>query len=300
MSEPTRSDVVAQAYARLEERTGAWATLEDDVRAAIVLGSRARDDHLADEFADLDIVVVTTDDSRPWDERSWLEAIGEPWISFLERTADSDGPELRVLFAGGFDVDFAFMTATHIGRLVENDPGTAAVAFSRGYRVLVDKDGLAARMIEAASRTAQASAIAPDAMTFSETCSNFWYHSVWTAKHLCRGELDWAKRCCDGLLKDLMRRVLEWEAATEGRDPWLRGRFLEEWADPDTIAGLRRAYAHYDEEEVWSALGSTMDLFADVARRTADRLDLAYDEAVEAHARELVARMRDTGSFVAG
>lgn len=35
----------------------AWAEASDDVRAALILGSRARIDHPADEWSDLDILV---------------------------------------------------------------------------------------------------------------------------------------------------------------------------------------------------------------------------------------------------
>lgn len=295
----TTAAAVAKEYARLEERARAWATDADDVRAAIVLGSRTRDDHPADEFADLDIVVVVADGTRPWAEPVWLASIGEVWISFVEGTADGSAPELRVLFAGGFDVDFAFMTVERVIGLVEDDGGAAATAFGRGQRVLVDKDGLAERMVAAASRpTEEAPSTSADPSAFDEVCSDFWYHAVWTAKHLRRGELWWAKGCCDGLLKERLRRVLEWQALAEGRDPWFRGRFLDEWADPDIVAGLHKAFARYDENEVWEALFLTMDLFADAARRTADELDLAYDETAEAHARELVGRLHATGSFL--
>jgi hypothetical protein len=55
----------------------------------------------------------------------------------------------------------------------------------------------------------------------------------------------------------------------------LRGRFLEEWADPATLRGLRTALARYDEDEVWAALAVTMDLFGEVSRRTAATLGVA-------------------------
>lgn len=301
MSRPARTPAaerVAREYERIEERVRDWAAASDEVRAAVVLGSRTRGDHAADEFADLDVIVVIADDARPFEDPAWLHAIGEPWISFVERKADGSSPELRVLFAGGYDVDLAFIGASQAGRLVDDDPDTAATAFGRGHRILVDKDGLAARMVRAASHSPAPSGTSVDGADFRWVCAHFWYHAVWTAKHLRRGELWWAKSCCDGLLKDHLRRVLEWQAAAEGRDPWFRGRFLDEWADPDVVAGLRKAIARYDAEEVWASLQVTMDLFAQTARPTAAVLGLPYDAAAESHARELVLRMRTTGSFV--
>ena len=58
--------------------------------------------------------------------------------------------------------------------------------------------------------------------------------------------------------------MLEWHAhATrgEGFDTWLRGRFLEEWADPRAVTQLSTAFAHYDASDISRALQATMDLY---------------------------------------
>jgi aminoglycoside 6-adenylyltransferase len=284
---------ITERYARLEERVTAWVEDDPTARAAVVIGSRARTDHPADEWADLDVVMITSDIGRFIHDRTWLERVGEPKIAFRGQTPGADGPELRVLFDGGLDVDFAFMAPEHVEHLMEHEPRVAAMAFGRGFRILVDKDGLARRMTDLARSTGEpAQPPEPDAGAFAELCSEFWYHTVWTAKHLRRGELWWAKSCCDGMLKEHLRQLLEWEAAAAGRDPWFRGRFFEEWADPGVLAGLRKAFARYDEAEVWAALATTMDLFGEVGPPTAERLGFEYDSAAEAEARTLVAGLR--------
>lgn len=94
-------------------------------------------------------------------------------------------------------------------------------------------------------------------------------------------------------MKRLLLRVLEWHAqATRAADTWHEGRFLEEWADERVIAGLRAAYAHYDAEDVARALAATMDLFAWLARETAERLGLAYNAAAETVAYGFVTEKR--------
>jgi aminoglycoside 6-adenylyltransferase len=290
MTMTLRAEEVARAYDRIAGRFAAWAATQDAVRAAIILGSRAREDHAADEWADLDILVLARADSEHVMEPRWVEEIGEAWITFVEPTPDGSGLERRVLFAGGLDVDFAFLAVDAAERLLGADPRVADAAFGRGFRILLDKDGLAARLLQLA-RPAAAPTTAPDARAFHEAVSDFWYHAVWTAKHLRRGELWWAKGSCDIHLKELLRRVLEWHAAAGGRDPWFRGRFMEEWADPSTISGLRAAFARYDEDDVWRALFATMDLFADLSQRTAAVLGLPYPALEEQRSRALVEEM---------
>ena len=299
MDRAERASLVAREYEGLEARICAWAESTAGVRGALVLGSRARTDHPADEWADLDVLVVTSDARSLIDDRSWLTTIGRPRMSFVEGAGGDDAPELRVMFEGGYDVDFACMSPERIRAMAETDPRTTAIALGRGARVLVDKDGVLGAALESLPPDASGPSLPqPDQRAFDQVCSDFWYHCVWTAKHLARGEVWWAKGCCDGYLKQLLRQVLEWEALAEGRDPWFRGRFLEEWADPDALASLGRAFARYDPGEIWQALDATMDIFAEQARRVATLFDLVPGEAAEVHARDLVERIRTTGSFV--
>jgi len=284
----------ARDYDRITERFVEWARTEDAVRAAFVIGSRAREDHAADEWADLDILALTSEASGHLREPGWLSRIGDPWITFLEPTPAGQGTERRVLFAGGVDVDFALFTIGEIEAMLRFDPRAVGTAFGRGFRVLLDKDGLVARLFDANPPADVEPASLPHAAVFEQVVSDFWYHAVWTAKHLRRGELWWAKLGCDSRMKDRLRQVLEWEAAAAGRDPWFRGRFFEEWADPVILRGLRTAFAHYDEDEVWAALAATMDLFGEVSRRTAAALGVPCPPAVEEHARALVAQLHST------
>ncbi len=300
MEPADRASRVAREYARLESGISEWAASTDEVRGVVVIGSRARTDHPADEWADLDLVVLTTNASQLVSERAWLADIGEPWFAFVEdRSGRGEQLELRVLFAGGFDVDFACFSPEQVRHMGTADPASMAIAFGRGYRILNDKDGLVGEVVrDLPPDVAGPSATPPNQAAFDQACADFWYHCVWTAKHLARGETWWAKSGCDIHLKLLLRQMLEWQALGEGRDPWFRGRFLEEWADPDAHAALGRAYARYDPGEIWGALEVTLGIFADQALRVAESFDLSLDEALEEHARDLVGRIRSTGSFV--
>lgn len=260
-----------ETYEQLIERFTAWAEREENVRAAIIIGSRARKDHPADEWSDLDIILLARDPAVYWQTKEWLTAVGTPWLSFVEPTPDGRGFERRVLFAPGLDVDFVPSPAAAFRQLLEYEiPSDIADMIRRGIRFLVDKDNLAALLPAFPHDPVTAQPLSEQ--EFLNLVHNFWYHTLWTAKHLRRGELWWAKGCCDMHLKGLLQQMLMWHAkATKGADTdtWLRGRFLEEWADPRAVAALADAFAHYDVEDVWRALLATMDLFAWLERETA-------------------------------
>jgi hypothetical protein len=44
-----------------EERAAAWAQTRSDIRAALMVGSRAHLDHPGDEWADLDLMLFAAD-----------------------------------------------------------------------------------------------------------------------------------------------------------------------------------------------------------------------------------------------
>ena len=284
-------DEISAAYGELIDRFVGWAKDEDDIRAAIVIGSRARRlDHPADEWSDLDVLIFTSDPESYWGSSDWLQHVGDAWLTFVEPAPDGSGFERRVLFEGGLDVDFAPCAVTDLEAMVEQgvSPDVADM-IHRGVCFLVDKDGFSERLrrIEVDSPAYSP----PSESEFLNLVNDFWYHTVWTGKHMRRGELWWAKSCCDGYLKNLLRRLMEWHTrASKGEDvdTWMRGRFLEEWADPRAVESLPVVFAHYDEEDIWRALMATMELFRWLAIETADRLGYSYPTLGEARAAALV------------
>jgi aminoglycoside 6-adenylyltransferase len=240
-----------QVEAFLEEVAN-WAHERKGVRAAVLLGSQARAALPADEFSDVDLLLVV-DDPAPFLEFSdWLEPFGEPLLTFVEGTAVGAERERRVLFRSGLEVDFSVVTPTGFGTLARLPEAAGVVA--RGYRVLYDEVGLSDELADAAKGT-----VAPEEVDLGRLSQDFWYHALWAAKKLRRGEIYVAKQACDCYLKALLITVLA--AREHGRDTWHRGRFLERWAAPEDLAEFRGAFALYDEADVARAIRATADLF---------------------------------------
>jgi aminoglycoside 6-adenylyltransferase len=122
----------------------------------------------------------------------------------------------------------------------------------------------------------------PEAAAFANVVNDFWYHALWTARKLRRGETLMALNCCDFHMKDKLLTVARWHAQSGSRrDTWHQSRFFEEWADPRLVADLRDGFAHYDPADVARALGATMRTFDWLARETATLLAFGYpDDAV--------------------
>lgn len=251
-------------YTDLIERYTTWAAETSDVRAALILGSRARTDHPADEWSDLDLLVFTRDPGQFIYSESWATDLAPAWLTFVERAGDGSTWERRTLYEGGLDVDVAFNPAEALDNIIQHGiPPDIGDIIRRGVKVLVDKDGKLAQIL-AMSLPERTLFQKPTRSEFVNATSNFWYHTLWSVKHLRRGELWWAKSGVDMHLKGLLQQMLEWHAhATKGEkfDTWLRGRFLEEWADPRAVEQLRLTFAHYDAGDIADALQATIDLY---------------------------------------
>nr|PZN57937.1 MAG: hypothetical protein DIU68_03190 [Chloroflexota bacterium] len=260
--------------AQLLNRFVAWAEDKPDVRAALLIGSRARADHPADPWSDIDLVLTVRDVQPYLNNGDWLEEIAPVWTTHVESTL-AGVLERRVLFEGGHDFDVVLVTDTQLSRLIQ----TAEVVdiIRRGIRVLIDKDRLMSRItLPLRPRTTY---MPPTQAEFLNVVNDFWFHAAWTAKKLRRGELWAAITSCDGYMKRLLLKMMEWHAravSSHSYDTWFSGRFVEEWGDSRALAELGDAFAHYNAPDIKRALLASMDLFRWLATETAVQFTYPY------------------------
>lgn len=288
---------------QLEEKIVAWANTRRDIRAAIVIGSRARSKRHADEWSDLDIVIFTTKPEYYLSKIDWLESIGNPLLTFVQDTPAGGQRERRVLFDSGLDVDFTIVSnmeaklLVRLLRIRKRFPQLLQLLpkaksqkimqeitdfvdiIRRGMRVLVDKDGVAVHLPIINESSFSSLPSKPSEDEFLAVLNEFWYLAVLMTKKLRRGELWTAIRINNCSMKLLLLQMLEWHArAIHGwdYDTWHGGSFIEHWADPRAVSALSNAFAHYNKEKIRSALLATMDTFRWLAIETAAHLDVLY------------------------
>ena len=274
----------------LQNHILAWAEQRDDLRAVVLVGSYARQDHPADTWADLDLILFTRDTSRYATPDGWPEALGgDQWVIVsFER---SDGlPEYLILFDGGLKVDFAFYPLDEVQRITAADP--APDWLQRGYRVLLDKDGMT---LPPAPFTAPVPP-RPSAEAFRAVVHTFWYRVYHVGIALRRGDL-WRAKLRDHAQKAALLTMLEWHTrASRGweTDTWMEGRFLAEWTDPDTWAALHEVFGHFDAADSWRALWASVALFRRLATDTAGLLGFIYPAALDEQISGFVETLDDT------
>jgi aminoglycoside 6-adenylyltransferase len=255
-----------------------WAEARPDIRAILVVGSTARRDHPADEWSDLDLLIFTTDLDRYLTELGDIAEIGNPWVSVHNAPAD-DFFEYLVLFDDGQKVDFGFFPISRLESLAQSQD--LPNVYQRGYYVLLDKDGLAAKVPPSPFSAPKGEL--PPAYAFTKTVNAFWYMALKTAKQIRRREL-WLIKKNDTIMKEHLLRMIEWHARAHhgiAHDTWHDGRFMWEWTDEQTWITLFAAFAHFDAADSWRALITTMDLFRRLATETAQSCNFDYPVSLD-------------------
>ncbi|RPI93431.1 MAG: hypothetical protein EHM39_12880, partial [Chloroflexi bacterium] len=217
---------------------------------------------------------------------AWLDEIAPHWLTFVVGTVD--GPrERRVMFEGALDVDFIPLPVEALSTAAALTADVRDI-IRRGFRVILDKDGHLSRLVDDLPSVdpSLATEQSPDETTFLNTVHDFWYHTIWSAKKLRRGELWTANGCINRYLKwQCLLPMIGWHAhAGHGGevDTWMRGRFLERWADPRIVAVLPDTFGRGHAEDLWRALFETMSLFRWVAVETAKAFSFSYPAESEA------------------
>jgi aminoglycoside 6-adenylyltransferase len=264
------------------ERCIAWAKGESGIQALAIVGSRARNDVVADEWSDLDLIVVVDDPESYLTRTDWLLQIGHPWLTFLEPTPIGGLLERRVLFDGLHDVDWTFIPVSMVEDWRDHGvPDEVVLVFQRGVRTLLDRTGAITEMLASVSTQPRTTPTRPTPDQYHHTVNDFLYHVIWCSKKLQRGEVWIAKHSCDGYLKRLLLVMVDWHAQSQhgwALDTWHGGRFLERWAEPEAVRDLPGTFAAYAPADIQRALVATLALFQQLAMTVADNLGLHYPE----------------------
>lgn len=238
-------------------RITAWARAQPAIRGALLVGSLARRETPADEHSDIDVVLFV-DDPRPWvEDAAWVAELGEPCVTFVERTGVGHGMERRVLYADGTDVDFSLVPPPGAAPVDADALAHVRGVLQRGARTLADPEGFLAAAIAAADAAAPAvRAERPTPAELENVIGDVLYHLVWAGRKALRGERWVAAECINAHIAARLLRLTAWHAAAVrgASDTWHGGRFVERWGDPRAVALLGRALTDTDLPRIGAAL----------------------------------------------
>jgi len=265
----------------------AWAQATANVRALIMTGSRARGDGRVDEFSDLDIEIIADDPEPLMRDDAWWRAFGRVLVHLP--TIIRPRHETRLVFyEGGMKVDFSICGRERVGVMVESQALNRL--YERGYRVLVDKDGITGRL-PAATGSFVPNEL-PAQAEFVAVVNEFWFEAAHIPRYILRDEL-WVVKFRDWTMKQQLLKMLEWHAIARNEQPvdvWHIGTHMRDWVDETTRGEMRVIFGAFDAASSWRALLATTELFRRLATETAALAGLEYPAGTDA----------DISAYIAG
>jgi aminoglycoside 6-adenylyltransferase len=288
---------------RVLEQLTEWASANDDVRAMLLTSTRAIGGAV-DAYSDYDIILVLSDVTAYAEKSDWLSAFGELAIAYWDpietdpRTGESSTSNITY-YTGGLDIDFTLWPVSRLARLA--DQRKLPTELDAGYRVLVDKDGVAARLPAPTLRGYIPDP--PDEATFLRLITDFFIGPPHVAKCLLRGDLVIAKWILDfDMRSNYLQPMLDWWVEC-GRDwnhkPGNLGKGIQRVLPDDLWHDVRDTYVGPGLEENWEAMFSMMRIFGRLGRDVARSLGYRYPDDLDHRVTRLVRRMR-AGDFAAG
>jgi aminoglycoside 6-adenylyltransferase len=255
----------------------AWSEQDSNVEGAIVIGSQVRDELRADEWSDLDVMVLANDPYLLLDEATWMDRFGTPVCVFVEVDelpfATWDWCVKRALYDDHRAVDFSILPYDKLDEVLSVNRGI----MSKGYRVLYDSvPGLLGSKIRAVIEAIEETA--PGIPAEKELCNdvnNLLFHVIWAFKKIRKGELWVAVRCINTYIRDLLLQLIECHNASVTKKSSVvmySGRFLEDRTDGEILGLLKHCFAKYDEQDAIDTLGHLIDVTWFVSKRLFEAL----------------------------
>ena len=279
---------MADRYKEIKENICHYSEADSAIKAVIAIGSTIRESVKADEYSDLDLIIVTGNPTS-WYSGEYPKLLGEISIEFVEPTL-GNGKEYRAVYDEDKDVDMIIFTPEQFTEAVKN--GTAGWVMNRGYAFLCDKAGFSELVREYVKPSVSSPQISE--LEYLNLTNDFYFHNIWAAKKLLRGELWSAKMCVDAYLKKYLLKMIELYCyKKDGRDVWHDGRFIDRWADDWILEKLELCFAHYEESDIRNALFNTHDLFQNLATVIAEKNGFEYPLKAETTAKEYITGNRE-------
>ena len=259
-------------YEALERDFAQWAQAQPDIRAAVVVGSRARTDPPPDDWSDLDLIVFTSDLPKYAADNHWLAPFGVIEIATLNYSRRGDA-EWIVVFENGAKLDVLLAPIDPRGPI---DTADYDSVLQYGARVLLDKS---APELKRRFEREPLPAALPAAGEFAQAVQQFGLDALRAAKFIWRGDLWRAHVTLDCQLKAHLLTLLEWHTLSldPARRVWHDGRFIEQWADRRAAAALPQLSALHDPVDLRRALFAAIYLHRWLADEVAQQL--GFDEA---------------------
>lgn len=270
---------------------------DENIRAAVLNGSRANPNARRDPFQDFDVACLVRD-VHPY-LRNWdiVRFFGDPMIVQLpedmsDPSADGDGHYSYLMqFMDGNRIDLSFFPPNQWERPTKDSLCVP----------VFDKDGILANLPPSSEKDYLPKP--PTEKQFQDCCNEFWWVSPYVAKGLWRSELIYSMPLLE-VVREQMMKMLHWNFGLNTNFQKSAGKLGKNFKDvfePRIMAQIEQTYPDANFEHIWDSLFVMGDLFRHAAREVASAHGFEYpqgdDERVSAYLRHVKELPRDASEI---
>lgn len=146
-------------------------------------------------------------------------------------------------------------------------------------KILYDKDDLVADFPIPSNHSYLVNL--PTPRHFDDCCNEFWWIATYVAEGLCRKEFLYATDYLNQALRTELYRMISWLVGIEtdfNKSVGKSQRFLEKRVSKELWDRIIKTYEMGSYEDLWQALFLVQELFREVSKEVADKLDFDYPD----------------------
>ncbi len=250
------------------------ASIEDDIRAVCMNGSRVYKFIEPDEYQDFDIAFIVKNYESFIQHVSFIKNFGEPIISQCNRERSDSGIKdqlfYMVLFENHMRVDFRFIPIECIEAYRHED---------YLLKVLIDKDNYFSEQIELSDKKYHIKK--PNQKRFDFVCNEFWWLSTYVVKGIKREEIFYAIDHLN-MMRDLLLTMYDWKVGNKFNWQISTGKnhkLLKKYISKSEWNKLLESYPHGEVVDITNSLLSITEQFYILSVEIAKDLNMELETA---------------------
>lgn len=248
---------------------------DDRIRLVTLEGSRTNINIPKDEYQDYDITYFVRDMDSFLSSDDWLSQFGH--IIMMQKPEDMElfppaekGYSYLMYFDDYNKIDLTLLPLEDLDDYLTRD---------KLIKVLIDKDTRIKKNIVPTDIDYHVKR--PSMREYDDCCNEFWFVTPYVVKGLCRKEILFAIDHINLILRRELLRMMSWKVGIETEFTLSVGKnckFIDKYISEDLWQRLLLTYNMDSYEQVWKALFIIHELFREISREVAEKLNFIYPE----------------------
>lgn len=264
---------------------------DEHILAVCLNGSRADKNAFCDQYSDFDIIYVVEEIRNYTTNQQWFDQFGELLIS---QTPDVfDGYDFTgnekftklMQFTDGSRIDLTLVDVTNMKFLLESKEPQLVLLNKNKHLELKNIFSCEDYFLNL-----------PQQQEFFECVNEFWWVVPYVAKGLCRQEITYIKHHFEGILHEMLWKMLGWKYSLLYHKQITFGkhyRYLNRYMNTEEQKQFLDTFANGTIDDIWEKLFHICDFFDEQAQIVAVSLLLEYDKKIAGTMKAYLTRIKN-------